>query len=176
MNYSITELHWLVVVVGYIYKPPLLLVVEQAVGSGGYRMGYGLASSPISLALRARLSPKPIALAGHRHHSACTAYKLEQIQSKRDVIDQKIPSENPWLVKSLWCIDMIDYPRKTFKGLLGMLTRLIGAFLRMHVGLLDRYSPKIVRKVLRRAFYPLARKNVLALNQMASLARKTNEP
>ena len=57
-----------------------------------------------------------------------------------------------------------------------MLTRLIGAFLRMHVGLLDRYSPKIVRKVLRRAFYPLARKNVLALNQMASLARKTNEP
>ena len=135
-------------------------------------MGYGLASSPISLALRARLSPKPIALAGHRHHSACTAYKLERFQSKRDVIDQKIPSENPWLVKSLLCIDMIDYPRKTFKELLGMLTGLKRAFLRMHVGLLSGYSPKIVRKVLGRAFYPLARKNVLALNQMASLARK----
>lgn len=53
-----------------------------------------------------------------------------------------------------------------------MLTGLKRAFLRMHVGLLSEYSPKIVRKVLRRAFYPLARKNVLALDQMASLARK----
>ena len=67
---------------------------------------------------------------------------------------------------------MIDYPRKTFKGLLGMLTGLLGAFLRMHVGLLDRYSPKIVRKVLRRAFYRLARKNVPSANRKARLARK----
>ena len=46
-------------------------------------MGYGLASSPISLALRARLPPKPIALAGHRHHSACQAYKLERLGAKK---------------------------------------------------------------------------------------------
>lgn len=53
-----------------------------------------------------------------------------------------------------------------------MLTGLKRAFLRMHVGLLSGYSPRIVRKALGRAFYPLARKNILALNQMTSLARK----
>jgi len=117
------------------------------------------------------LLPQPLRW-GNGYAPRSIAYKLERIQSKRDVIDQKIASENPWLVKSLLCIDMIDYPRKTFKGLLGMLTGLIGAFLRMHVGLLNGYSPKIVRKVLRRAFYPLARKNVPSANRKAALARK----
>ena len=97
MTYPLIRLHLLVVVGFFIYNI-YILFEKQAVGSGGYRMGYGLASSPISLALWARLPPKSIALTGHRHHSACTAYKLEQIQSKREVIDQKNASEDSWLV------------------------------------------------------------------------------
>lgn len=111
------------------------------------------------------LLPQPLRW-GNGYAPRSIAYKLDS------VIDQKIPSESPCLVKSLLLIDMIDYPRKTFKGRIGMLTGLKRAFLRMHVGLLSEYSPKIVRKVLRRAFYPLARKNVLALDQMTGLARK----
>ena len=71
----------LLVVVGFFIYILYILFEKQAVGSGGYRMGYGLASSPISLTLWARQTPKSIALTGHRHHSACTAYKLERLSA-----------------------------------------------------------------------------------------------
>lgn len=71
---------------------------------------------------------------------------------------------------------MVDYPRKTIKGFLGVLTELKTAFRRMHVGRSGGYSSKIGRKVLRRAFYPLARKNIPSDNRKDVLARKTKEP
>lgn len=68
---------------------------------------------------------------------------------------------------------MVDYPRERSKRVLGMLTELKTAFRRMHIGRSGGYSSKIGRKVLRRAFYPLARKIIPSDNRKDVLARKT---
>ena len=75
MNYTTTELHWLVVVVALIYNSPLLLLFKQAGSGSGLRYDYGLASSPNS--------HRRMPLAGQRHHHGSSAYKLGSVIERK---------------------------------------------------------------------------------------------